>query len=230
MSLINHWTPRILRGLGRRFLPPKYRIVLEYQVAKNSRQGFQFSKLKEFGPNRGVAIDAGANIGLFSYALSRLYQSVEAFEINPSLVNDLKRSVRKNVNVHQMGLSDHIGESTMYLPTRQGSPLVGWGSLEYSVCQVAEDHISMNVQVVTLDSMNFADVGFIKIDVEGHELSVLKGAEATISRCRPDVFIEIQDSQLKNARDFFKAHNYHEIDLSSDMHDTDNYVNYLFKA
>ena len=49
------------------------------------------------------------------------------------------------------------------------------------------------VLIQTLDSFAFQNVGFIKIDVEGHELSVLRGAIATIERERPNFLIEIEE-------------------------------------
>jgi FkbM family methyltransferase len=48
----------------------------------------------------------------------------------------------------------------------------------------------MPVHMQTLDSLGLVDVGFLKIDVEGHELAVLRGANETIAKNRPVVFME----------------------------------------
>jgi hypothetical protein len=53
------------------------------------------------------------------------------------------------------------------------------------------------VQVETLDSYCFQDVGFIKIDVEGYEKFVLEGAQQTIQRCRPTLQLEIVANQCR---------------------------------
>ena len=53
------------------------------------------------------------------------------------------------------------------------------------------------VQVETVDSYNFQDVGFIKIDVEGYEKFVLEGAQQTIARCRPTIQLEIVANQCR---------------------------------
>lgn len=45
--------------------------------------------------------------------------------------------------------------------------------------------------MATLDSFNLQDVGWIKIDVEGHEASVVAGAMSTISKFMPKMFIEV---------------------------------------
>jgi hypothetical protein len=53
------------------------------------------------------------------------------------------------------------------------------------------DGVDLSVQIKTMDQFDLADVGFIKIDVEGFELSTLKGAENTLRRCRPNLLVEI---------------------------------------
>lgn len=60
--------------------------------------------------------------------------------------------------------------------------------------------IEKDVQVKRLDDFGIADVDFIKIDVEGHELEVLKGGAATIERYRPVLLMEVHS----NIKDFFK--------------------------
>jgi hypothetical protein len=52
-------------------------------------------------------------------------------------------------------------------------------------------HQEIEVRTNTLDNVYHGDVGFIKIDVEGHEEGVLDGARETIARCRPRMLIEI---------------------------------------
>ena len=52
------------------------------------------------------------------------------------------------------------------------------------------------VEVRTLDSFGFTDVDLIKIDVEGHEYSVLEGSLLTIQRCKPILLIEIEQRHI----------------------------------
>jgi FkbM family methyltransferase len=47
-----------------------------------------------------------------------------------------------------------------------------------------------NVQVVRLDSLNFQNISYIKVDCEGYEYRILQGAEQTIKRCCPVVVVE----------------------------------------
>lgn len=216
--------------MGRRFLTPKYRVMLEYQLALRSKARFQFVHLHEFGPNRGTVIDVGANIGVFTYAFRKLYPVVISFEVNPYLIKDLRRSFPVSVQLHQIGLSNRSGESTFYLPILRGKPLVGWGSLEASASEIGDRHEEIRVKIEPLDAFGLSDIGFIKIDVEGHEVEVLQGAEETIGRCRPDVLIEIDKSNLEKVRQYFSSKGYSEIDLAQFTRDGITYGDYLFKA
>jgi hypothetical protein len=66
--------------------------------------------------------------------------------------------------------------------------------------------------MATLDSSYEGDVGFIKIDVEGHEQAVLDGAVQTIRRCRPRMLVEIDErlspGGLARAKAYFKDLDY----------------------
>jgi hypothetical protein len=57
-------------------------------------------------------------------------------------------------------------------------------------------HRDVEVNVATLDSFGLSDIAFIKIDVEGHELSVLRGAVETIVRSRPNLLVEVEESRV----------------------------------
>ena len=53
------------------------------------------------------------------------------------------------------------------------------------------DDSKIQVEIITLDSLNLENVSFIKIDVEGHEPNVINGSLATIQRCKPVMIVEI---------------------------------------
>ena len=138
--------------------------------------------LKHLVDRRKSAIDAGASIGMYSYFLRRYAKAVRAYEPNPDLAARLRRLL-PDVVVRQVALSDASGELTLAVPLDgTGRPLHELGS----VAQTFDGaHRQFRVQCSTLDSEELADVGFIKIDVEQHEREVLRGALATIRRCRP---------------------------------------------
>ena len=136
-----------------------------------------------------VAIDVGASIGLWSHRLSKVFAKVEAFEPIAECAEELEAFGRKNITIHNVGLSSVNGKHELHIPVASSVGCGTFGSL-------AEDHRTISVPIRTLDSYNFTDVDFIKIDVEGHELDVLRGAKTTISREKPTMVIEIEQRHL----------------------------------
>ncbi len=141
---------------------------------------------------KGVAVDAGANKGVFLYHLSRTYQRVYGFEPLPQLASYLKEAAPANVTIHGAALSNAPGTATLRLPRG----FIELGSLESHTSETwttdapIEEH---EVELKTLDSLGLRDVALLKIDVEGHELAVLEGANETISRYRPTVLVEVEE-------------------------------------
>ncbi|MGB3327723.1 MAG: FkbM family methyltransferase, partial [Thermomicrobiales bacterium] len=117
-----------------------------------------------------------------------------------------------------VALSDRDGTATMRIPRLHGFEKTALSSLESTVQADADTVIEeREVPVRTLDdvlSVQARPVGFIKIDVEGHELPVLAGAEGTIRTHKPPILIEINDDLggERTAADVFawiEARGYH---------------------
>ncbi len=153
--------------------------------------------LARIGPGRGIAVDVGANYGFYSFHLARIYRRVVAFEPNPHAAAPLKAWRQPAVTLHEVALSDAQGSATLRIPTVQGRDMSGWASLD--AVRIPEAHAvsSIEVRTRTLDSYELDDVGFLKIDVEGHELRVLRGARATVDRWRPHLLVELGDPQVE---------------------------------
>jgi FkbM family methyltransferase len=147
------------------------------------------------------AIDVGANIGTVSRALLKQVGptgQVHAFEPNMDLINSsLARITQSNFHVHTQALSSTVGEATFFIDCREDLPAVA------SSIQVLDDlHALGKVKAVavattTLDTFvreSKTTPDFIKIDVEGHELSVFQGAIATISTFRPIIVFEFWET------------------------------------
>ena len=145
-------------------------------------------------------VDCGANIGLWSVlALGVTCQKnglVYSFEPNGKLFERLCSTQKLNRaksqwQIFNMGLSDRDGKATMHV--------------DKTVHQVStlnpQEEFSqrMDVDISRLDSIDFkTKVGGIKIDVEGHEYEVLKGACETINTFRPWLVVEL-NSHYANA-------------------------------
>lgn len=138
-----------------------------------------------------VAYDAGAHAGFFTLLLSRLVTEsgrVHAFEPRPENVERLRATVRanhaQNVDIHPVALNDHPGEAAFVMSssTLQGA-LAADGIA--SAARVWTDTIDGLVR----DGMTPPDI--VKIDVEGTEGAVIRGAERTIELHRPLLLIEV---------------------------------------
>ncbi len=171
--------------------------------------------LKEIGPCRGMAVDVGANKGFYSLALSRLYSKVVAFEPNKKAAATLIGASLPKVEIIHEGVSSRDGKASFYVPSSQGMSLPGWGSLDEHNCPDATGMEVLEVNLRTLDSFKFENLGFIKIDVEGHEIEVLGGALETIRRERPHLLVEVRDSHLSEVLKFMSSLGYQEITLPS---------------
>jgi FkbM family methyltransferase len=138
-------------------------------------------------------LDIGANTGLWTYAFGRS-APVEAFEPLPGPARVLRAlaATLPAVRVHQVALSSREGTAELYVPYLHGRPhseLARFGPVD-------GPHETVTVPMRTLDSYDLRAVGLMKIDVEGHELAVLKGAAETIARERPALMIEIEQRHL----------------------------------
>jgi FkbM family methyltransferase len=135
-------------------------------------------------PNRRTFIDVGANVGIWSLPFVNHFDKVIAYE--PSLQNleCLELNVPPSVDIRKIALADFEGTADFH----QAGKNCGDGKL----CRPGAKS-SYQVKVTTIDKENFNNVDLIKIDVQGWELDVLKGAEQTIARCRPWIIFEVND-------------------------------------
>jgi FkbM family methyltransferase len=155
------------------------------------------------------AIDAGANIGTYTYFLKKYARHVYAFEPNPGLANRLSQ-LFPNVIVRNLALSDQLGEVVLKVPVDSN------GTQQHELASIAQRFdsptIDFHVKSVTIDSEEFKDIGFIKVDVEQHEREVLHGALETIKRCRPTIMTEVSplkyQDELPEVFSFLTQHAY----------------------
>ena len=201
-------TRRLIWRAGLLALPRHWHLPLRYELDIRGACEQELLHLKKLGPNSGVAVDIGANAGVYSYALSRLYDTVYAFEPNEEVLPMLRAYRGGDIRVVARGLSDKAGETILHVPQVRGQDLTGWATLDPHVYPRVHDFRTLAVSIDTLDSYDLPAVSFIKIDVEGLEPHVLEGARETIQRCRPHVLIEIKPDHLQRVHDFFSGYNY----------------------
>ncbi len=143
---------------------------------------------RSFIKKDSVIIDAGANIGLFSIFCSRLApeSKIYSFEPTPSTFKVLKRNCEpyKNIIPFQNGLGDE--EATKNILE---SDCDGANNIEDSGRIVDFNGAKSKVHIRTIDSYEFPKIDFIKMDVEGYERQVLKGAKETIKKYSPVISV-----------------------------------------
>jgi FkbM family methyltransferase len=171
-----------------------HRILLKWRAWQAARFGEPEIRLLRYlvDPTR-AAIDIGAAEGVYAFYLQRLAQRCIAFEPNPFLHLGLKRALPE-VEIHQAAASAVEGDATLRVPVVNGIPYAGWGTIEPKN-QLAElpPHTvkEFRVRTVRPDRMTLGDIGFVKIDAEGHELDVLAGLSGLLAKCLPNLLIEI---------------------------------------
>lgn len=143
---------------------------------------------------RGRALDVGAHVGFWSRWLASHFEHVDAFEPQALLQECLRANVEAaNVTLHALALGDRSGTMAAVLDTTN----------------TGMSHISETgggqVVLRKLDEFDFSDVDFIKLDVEGYELSVLRGAVDTLRRNLPMVLVEQTDNSRRYGTPRFAA-------------------------
>lgn len=146
-------------------------------------------------------IDVGANVGIYAlpWAAVNADVTVDCFEPNPSVRSRLARNVALNrlggrIRLHTEALSDRAGTATLYGSDDMSSLNKG----VYSGTQAAP----IEVPLARLDDilgLEGPPVSLMKVDVQGHELEVLQGAEAVITHHRPVIILEHEDDLYLSA-------------------------------
>ncbi|MCL1634629.1 FkbM family methyltransferase [Luteimonas sp. SX5] len=179
-------------------LPRHWQLPLRYRV-QSLVGGLEpeFKVLADIVPRGRAAIDVGANMGVYTYALARIAMHVHAVEPQTACCETIAAWAegRGNVEVHNIGAGAAAGRLTLYIPCPGGKPL----GTRASFIPVQGEHMETFVPVRPLDELGVRDVGFIKIDAEGFERDVLKGAKGLLDRDRPNVLIEIDPQRLPAA-------------------------------
>ncbi len=141
------------------------------------------------------SLDIGAAEGIYTYFLARLSRHVDAYEPDPQFYAFLSAAALRNATVHNIAASDRNGEAILSIPVINAEERPWLGTLTPLTCH--DNFIRIPVQARRLDEMGHTDVGFIKIDVEGHEASVLRGAAALIAQYAPTMLIEIEQRHIQ---------------------------------
>lgn len=155
----------------------------------------------------GLIVDVGANTGMFALMAASAYgQEVLAYEPDPLAHEVLRLNCAENSSLAIRPIRMGLGETKKRVAFAAGSnghiepgvdpgapPEIDWEEFRLSGTS------STVIDLTTIDAeCGDRDVGLIKVDCEGYEQFVLKGAESTIARCNPVLFIEVHPVFIRN--------------------------------
>ncbi len=142
-----------------------------------------------------VMLDVGANRGDYTKALKSAFPNAEIFAFEPDPVSfaDLTQRFGSGVSLHNMAIGDAKGSVKLFVP-QNSSPQSAHASI-YRDVPLKLHHYNVVTEVITelgtlddfLNERGIAKVDFLKIDVEGHELAVLRGLQQYLVERRVDV-------------------------------------------
>jgi FkbM family methyltransferase len=143
-------------------------------------------------------VQAGGYVGLWPMRLAKSFARVLTFEVMPGCLEACRRNCAPfpNITVSGLGLSSTHGET---LPILAKSTAGSW--------RVSPEG-DTTARMTTIDTLGLTDCDAIILDVEGHELEALRGAEQTIARTRPVIHLEQLTKHGTGAHDYLTSLGY----------------------
>jgi FkbM family methyltransferase len=237
--------------LIKKIIPEKYLLEKRLKRAIKKKYEKELTLIKKFTDKSKEAIDIGVYRGVYSYELAKYFKFVHAFEPNPLIFPYLSKNltkVIKNLKLYDIALSDKSGEVNLRIPNRTKSlfkknveELYKLGCATIHNENVFNKYHQFNVKKNKLDNLiKSKNIGFIKIDVEGHELEVINGARKLIKENKPILLIEIETKHTKkNINETintinqygYKSYFYENNELKSTdlLNSSNKFNNFIFK-
>jgi len=171
-----------LRGIG----------VLNFENRKVSGELFVISKIlpKIVEKDNPVLFDIGANVGEYTLALKKRFpdSTIFAFEPHPGNYAKLEKTKESNINLFNIGLGEESGKHFLYDLAETGG--TSKASLFEEVFSLEENEKTKKFEIIVTTLNEFAElnkidfIDFIKIDTEGNEIAVLRGASKLLAENR----------------------------------------------
>jgi FkbM family methyltransferase len=166
--------------------------------------------------SKQCVFDVGANVGYYTLLAAGMLEGrgeVHAFEPCPAIWDWLSRNLRLNrfhcVTLNQVALAEADGERPLFLPAN------GAGTNASLVENFTRQGSFVMAKTLRLDSYCKArvkrPVDLLKLDAEGAEMSVLRGAGAVLDECKPDVLCEVLEPFEEELDRFFSARGYRKF-------------------
>lgn len=148
-----------------------------------------------------TSLDIGGNEGAYAVLMRRWSRRCVVFEPNIVLANRLRDGFLfdRRIAVRGEALSDHAGSAVLRIPMHEGEVVTGLASIDGDNRLGGLPFQSIEVARRRLDDLELRDIGFIKLDVEGHEFAVLSGGLALLRREQPTILVELSEHHRPNA-------------------------------
>ena len=201
-----------------------YALFKHNDIVSNAvRTGGYETELQELSNNLlgehpdGIVLDVGANLGSYVVPLAKRnpHLQFEVFEPQRIVYYQLCANIflnrLSNVHAHQFGLSNEQRVTSYVLPDYSAETNIGAFSIDFDTrakdYEVKTQGYTERMRIIPLDLMQYEKVRLIKIDVEGHELSVLLGAEHTLRENNyPPIIFEAWTWKFPEKREALFAH------------------------
>lgn len=206
-------------GPGTLFVP-EARVAKDYFRSGLYERGYIEWAVDNFADPKKDIIDIGAHIGMYTTAFGPKVNRIHSFECSPKsfnylCANLLLHDLSYKVNKYNVALSDKEGVTKYYIRDPNDGGGNGISGFQKDILNKTP---SIDVPTKTLDSFGLTNINFIKIDVEGHEEFVLRGATKTLEENNypkilfeswPERQTDVPAAELRaNLFDFLKSLNY----------------------
>ena len=236
--------------LKKNFLPQSYLFEKRIKRSIKNNDEKELQLLKKIIIPETDTIDIGVYRGVYSYEMAKYSKMVHAFEPNPIIFKDIELNlgkIIKNINLYNFALSDKENKVLLKVPIRNKNydksnyeEYFQMGRATIHEQNVMGDIETFEIKSKKLDNFTFSNrISFIKIDVEGHEMSVIKGAENTIKQYKPTLLVEIEEKHSKqkvlDSINYINSLGYKSFFYDNELKSTNNlnnlnmYNNFIFK-
>jgi FkbM family methyltransferase len=168
--------------------------------------------LRDHFSDLDVAVDVGANVGFYSEVLSRVARTVITLEPNGHCASWLRAVLPRNCQVVEKAASDRVSEEVLRIPLYGRRLRESRGTIapdnqldNPAMRGITEQRVVCEPLDRILAGLDLAGrrISFIKIDVEGHELAVLRGAGETLRTHHPALLVETENQHGAPVREVF---------------------------
>ena len=172
-----------------------YHHLIAYGIHKGKQEPWMMLMWKKAAENNNVIYDIGGYNGIFGLVAAKANPNATVIIFEPSKINaehirqNIKLNNLQNCSLQQMAVSDKKGIVSFSSKKTQGT------ADHITYITKGEEKNDDGVESIDLDSLSTVP-DLIKIDAEGAEFSILKGAEKTLSR-KPQILLEVHPHYLE---------------------------------